>query len=625
MAKNIIPMQLKHILPLFALAWLSTAAAQPVPTDKASIILLEAPGRKKLMAEDNRNGWHNRFAAPVPTSINLETEGQWHQNSDGSRTWSCSIKVPGALGLGLIFDAFYLPPGSQLTVFSPVEEAKKIFTFQDNQASGRFFSGFTEGETVHLVYEEPVQERGSGQIHIRRVDYGYREDAARSVLNFGFGTSLDCHPNANCNDGAGYRDIQRSVCRIVMVLEEGTGYCSGTLINNTAEDETPYILSAFHCDESYTPLYDMWRFDFNYESADCSNPSTEPAFQSLIGCERRASRRESDFVLFELSNNIPPGFNAFFAGWDRRSDAPQSGIMFHHPSGDIKKIAAFEQAQIHPGAINWQAGATPPNHHFDVDFSLGTFEPGSSGSALFDSSGKIRGQLHGGFNGCDNTSAFYGRFAISWDEGDQAATRLMDWLDPTGTGADTLGGLDVAIPPFVSIGGVVANEEGIPVANTEVYLSGPFNDTVTTGADGLYTFFDVPTGTVVGLHASKPDDIQEGISNLDLIRIGQHNLGLLSLDSPYKEIAADVNNSQSISVLDQISIRKAILGIDIEFSSVPIWRFVPDTWPLDGPNSPMLTPIPGIFMISNITGNIPDFNFIGIKSGDVNNSADPGN
>ena len=163
------------------------------------------------------------------------------------------------------------------------------------------------------------------------------------------------------------------------------------------------------------------------------------------------------------------------------------------------------------------------------------------------------------------------------------------------------------------------------MANAQVRLSGPVADTVTTGADGLYTFFDVPTGSAIGLSAAKQDDVQEGISNLDLIRIGQHNLGLIDLDSPYKLIAADVNNSQSISVLDQIAIRKAILGIDVAFDEVDIWRFVPASWPLQGANSPTAAPLPPVFMINNITGNITDLDFIGIKSGDVNNSADPGN
>ena len=618
-------MKLKYILPIFSLFFLQGLQAQEATSSNNPVIQLPAPDVTQLLREDEERGTHSRVAAPVIADIGTDNSGQWSTDQEGNSVWTCTITIPGALGLGFIYDDFYLPPGSQLEMFSPEEKRKSTYTFQDNQPSGNFFSGFTKGATAHLVYREPQYTKNQGRIHIRRVDYGYQQGEERSVLSFGFGASLDCHPNANCDAGDDYRDIQRSVCRIVMILEEGTGYCSGTLVNNTAEDETPYILSAYHCDEAYTPLYDMWRFDFNYQSETCGNPSNEPSFQSLTGCQRRAGRRESDFALFELNASVPSDFDVYFAGWDRSASVPQSGVMLHHPSGDIKKISAYNQAQIHPNSINWQAGSTPPNHHFDVPFSLGTFEPGSSGSALFDQTGKVRGQLHGGFNGCDDTDAFYGRLTLSWDEGDTPGSRLMDWLDPIASGVDTLSGIDGSPAATVSIGGQVATEEGAPVANVEIYLTGPHSDTVTTGQDGLFTFFDVPTDAVIGLHAYKAEDIQEGISNLDLIRIGQHNLGLQSLDGPYKLIAADVNNSQSISVLDQIAIRKAILGINIDYSAVDIWRFVPAAWPLDGSNSPLVVPLPGVYMISNISGNIPDFDFIGIKSGDVNNSADPGN
>ncbi len=603
-------------------SFLSTA-----PSDlEAVTVALPAPDTETLLRQDRKRGLDTRIAVPVAADIGLGNAGQWSELANGDRVWSCAVKVPGALGLAFIYDQFYLPPGSRLYMHSPEETVRASYSFKDNQPSGRFFSGFTKGETAILTYYEPRQVKSEARLHIHRVDYGYRPGNSRGVLNFGFGTSLACHPEANCPEGAAYQEVQRSICRIVMVLEEGSGYCSGALINNTAADETPYVLSAYHCDQGYTPIYDLWRFDFNYEAEGCTPPASEPAFQSLLGCTRRAARQESDFALYEISTAVPPSFNATFAGWDRRPDAPQKGLMFHHPSGDVKKLSTYHTpATIHPTSINWQAGATPPNHHFEVAFSLGTFELGSSGSALLDSLGRIRGQLHGGFNDCDETTAYYGRLSVSWDGGDTPSSRLRDWLDPLGTNTDTLGGLEASPPAMVSIGGIVATEEGDPVANAEVRLSGPVTDTATTGPDGLYTFFDVPTGSAIGLSAFKQDDIQEGISNLDLIRIGQHNLGLIELGSPYKILAADVNNSQSISVLDQIAIRKAILGIDIAFDEVEIWRFVPASWPLSGANAPTASPLPPVFMINNITGNITDLNLIGIKSGDVNNSANPGN
>ena len=69
-------------------------------------------------------------------------------------------------------------------------------------------------------------------------------------------------------------------------------------------------------------------------------------------------------------------------------------------------------------------------------------EGGSSGSPLFDPDGRIIGQLYGGSSECtglsDNGAAdIYGRVDKSWNGAGTSSTRLSDWLDSAGTGADT--------------------------------------------------------------------------------------------------------------------------------------------------------------------------------------------
>jgi hypothetical protein len=48
---------------------------------------------------------------------------------------------------------------------------------------------------------------------------------------------------------------------------------------------------------------------------------------------------------------------------------------------------------------------------------------------------------------------------------------------------------------------------------------------------------------------------------LTLVLINKHILGLEPLSSPYKMIAADANNSRSITTFDIVEMRKLILGI----------------------------------------------------------------
>ena len=78
-------------------------------------------------------------------------------------------------------------------------------------------------------------------------------------------------------------------------------------------------------------------------------------------------------------------------------------------------------------------------------WEIGVTEGGSSGSPLFDQNGRIIGQLFGGQAECIGTSDnddfdLYGRFAISWDNGTTSATRLKEWLDPTGANPNILNG-----------------------------------------------------------------------------------------------------------------------------------------------------------------------------------------
>ncbi|MEP7269115.1 MAG: dockerin type I domain-containing protein [Saprospiraceae bacterium] len=52
-------------------------------------------------------------------------------------------------------------------------------------------------------------------------------------------------------------------------------------------------------------------------------------------------------------------------------------------------------------------------------------------------------------------------------------------------------------------------------------------------------------------------------------------LGIERLKSPYKKIAADVNNDNDISAIDLLELRKLILGIYDKLPDNTSWKFVP--------------------------------------------------
>jgi subtilisin-like proprotein convertase family protein len=141
-------------------------------------------------------------------------------------------------------------------------------------------------------------------------------------------------------------------------------------------------------------------------------------------------------------------------------------VGIHHPNTDEKRIS-FE---YDPTTTTSYLGTAVPGNGTHVrveDWDLGTTEPGSSGSPLFDQNHRVIGQLHGGYASCTSqTSDWYGRFSVSWTGGGSPSSRLSDWLDPTGTGAmtvDTISGLGMALTPagdvlhFGEVGGPFTN------------------------------------------------------------------------------------------------------------------------------------------------------------------------
>ncbi|MCB0637000.1 MAG: T9SS type A sorting domain-containing protein, partial [Lewinella sp.] len=176
-----------------------------------------------------------------------------------------------------------------------------------------------------------------------------------------------------------------------------------------------------------------------------------------------------------------------------------------------------------------------------------------------------------------------------------------------------------------SISGLITNEEDEPIQGVEVNLSGEMGMTMTTGLNGLYTFSNLPTGpeadfTVTPFLNANP---LNGVSTFDIILISKHILNTQPLDSPYKLIAADANNSGSITTIDLIHIRKLILNIDVEFANNYSWRFVDAAYEFPNPANPWLEAFPELINANNLAGDLADRDFIAVKIGDVNGSSVP--
>lgn len=173
-----------------------------------------------------------------------------------------------------------------------------------------------------------------------------------------------------------------------------------------------------------------------------------------------------------------------------------------------------------------------------------------------------------------------------------------------------------------NVSGAIATEEQSAVENVGVSLSGQGSASMNTAADGEYAFSNLTIGYDYTVTPSLDGDYLNGVSTFDLVLISKHILGVELLNSPYKRIAADVNNSESITTLDLIQLRKVILSIDTEFEGNTSWRFVERAYAFPDQNNPWFEDFPEVININNIATNMLTADFVAVKIGDVNLDAE---
>ncbi len=192
-------------------------------------------------------------------------------------------------------------------------------------------------------------------------------------------------------------------------------------------------------------------------------------------------------------------------------------------------------------------------------------------------------------------------------------------------------GNNICSSPLISISGAIHTAIDTGVSDVTVGLYSTFpgllpsSETTLTDSAGHYIFpTGMPMGTTYTVTPTKDGNALNGVSTFDLVKISRHILGLELITSPYNLIAADANKSGSITTFDILEIRKLILGIyPIDLPLVKSWRFVDAAFVFPNPANPFLTPFPEFRSVSSLSSNQAQDNFVGIKTGDVNNSALP--
>ena len=144
-------------------------------------------------------------------------------------------------------------------------------------------------------------------------------------------------------------------------------------------------------------------------------------------------------------------------------------------------------------------------------------------------------------------------------------------------------------------------------------------DTFTTEDDGFYLFANLPTQSNYTVLPGKDGDDMNGVSTLDLLKIQKHLLDVEPFVSPYQYIAGDANNSEHVSVIDILELRKLILGIYSELPDNTSWRFVSSEFEFIDPVKPW--PFDEVRYYSPLLADQVKEDFIAVKVGDLNENA----
>jgi hypothetical protein len=171
-----------------------------------------------------------------------------------------------------------------------------------------------------------------------------------------------------------------------------------------------------------------------------------------------------------------------------------------------------------------------------------------------------------------------------------------------------------------TITGNVSTETSDNVLDVQVEIEGSSLLPISTNQSGIFTFPAMPVGGNYVVNPGKNNDFKNGVSTLDLVEIQKHLLGIKNLDSPYKMVAADANNSESITAIDLVELRKLILGIYAELPYNSSWRFVDKAYSFPDPYNPWMQDWPENRILNPLSLGMNHADFFGIKIGDVNNT-----
>ena len=394
-----------------------------------------------------------RDVAATRSAGETSQQWQWKPTASGGQVAAISFQADGAHGLRLGVVPRQLPPGTLLRVYSQADPGT-VFQISGQEVLQRVQRNAEAGDTsldgrtwwtpdlgqdeVTLELELPAGVSASTvDLSVPRVSHIFESLSipTEEELSAKINESASCHLDASCYEA--YANQRNAVARMIFTSGGGTYVCTGTLLNDSQSSGTPYFLTANHCISQQAEASSL-QTDWFYRAPACNSRTLSSSTTKRVnGAALLYASDSTDTTLLKLNDTPPAG--AFFAGWDA---SPQSlGISvvgLHHPRGDLLKTSLGAVGGLSScsavSATQFQCSGSTGNY-YRVNWTQGTTEGGSSGSALFKGGTHVIGTLYGGSASCSAISApeYYGRFDVAYN------ASLKTWLATSQPGGPSAG------------------------------------------------------------------------------------------------------------------------------------------------------------------------------------------
>ncbi len=424
---------------LIALISAEAYPQRPYFTDcGAQMDWLTMPRAQRPNAQDKGNEF--RFAEPNEVNLTPDNAGVMSEFDDGMVTWVVGLGAEWSENINVTFANVELGVGEYIYVYSPDGAKVQTFTMRDNPRNGYLQSMPVEGDSVVVEYQSLRGTRP--RFTIEAVNCGFLpfdQEKSQKASAGDFGSSEECEVNASCNSDV--EDITRATCRLLI---NGTSLGTGVLINNTAQDGKPYVITAAHVFTNNTLKTCVARF--NYDAPLCQDKVYYSDYEDISGATLVSFHEQRDVALLLLDEAPSDRTRPYWAGWNASGDfVGDHCIGVHHPYGDVHKVSVgtVPVQSTYSGKTNSNLSMSPNAHWHVGTWTSGTTEGGSSGSGLFDAQKRLIGCLTGGSATCSYPQDdYYWRLASSWKVSGTGDKTIYEALNPTESNVTQLDGAE---------------------------------------------------------------------------------------------------------------------------------------------------------------------------------------